>query len=45
MAVVILCTQGTQKGGRVEDHIIMFTEHSHLPQWYTHIYSSNTLHI
>ena len=32
MAVFILCTQGTHTGRRVEDHIIMFTEHSHLPQ-------------
>ena len=44
-AVVILGTQGTHKGGRVEDHRIMVTGNLHLPQWYTNVYSSNTLHI
>ena len=45
MAVVILGTQGTHKGGRVEDHRIMVTGKLYLPQWYTNVYSSNTLHI
>ena len=30
----LLCTQGTLKGGRVEDCRMMFTGHLHLPQLY-----------
>ena len=32
--VQFLCTQGTLKGRRVEDHRLMFTRHLHPPQLY-----------
>ena len=41
----LLYTPGTLQGGKVEDRRIMFTGHSHLPQWYNYVYSGNTLHI